>query len=67
MYLPKIVSGSDTQKRLRCKFERRVLACLLVPPGGCSCSCQDTSPTVADTPMPPRSSTELPAPPLQES
>jgi hypothetical protein len=42
MYLPKIVIGSDTALPRRCKFENRVLACLLVPPEACSLSCQDS-------------------------
>ena len=42
MPLPKIVTGSDT-RRLRCKFERRLLPCFLVPPEGCSRSCEDTA------------------------
>jgi hypothetical protein len=66
MYLPKIVSGS-AQERVRCKFERRLLACLLVPSAGCSRSCQETSPNRADEPMVLGSSTGLRPPRAKES
>jgi len=67
MYLPRIVSGDDRQLRPRCKFERRVMACLLVPPDGCSRSCQDTSWNEAGAWTPLRPSPAVRSAPVKES
>jgi hypothetical protein len=67
MRLPRIVSGSDTLQRLRCKFEHRRFACLFVPPGGCSRSCQDAAASEDGERMAFRSSTALLVPPVRET